>query len=130
MRTGTAIALVSLIAAAGLCGCQKEIAAPNDKGVCWQAVTAQNGGAVSFNKVSEGNPTLESCAAALESMRLRFLGLGGSHQDIAGAYHGTFLFLNNDGVFTAQSFNGPRFFFLGLTPDGRLATASALSTGQ
>ena len=117
------------VVASALGGCQPQVAAPMDKGVCWQAVTAANG-SVTFNKVSSGEATLENCAASLEAMRLRFLGLGGSHHDITGAYQGAFLFLTNEGVFTAETLGGPRFFFLGLTSDGRLATASALSTGQ
>jgi len=117
------------IAAAALAGCQPEVAAPTAPGVCWQAVTGADG-KVAFNKVSGGDATLESCAASLEAVRLRFLAMGGSHHDITGAYQGTFLFLNDNGVFTGQTLNGARFFFLGLTPDGRLATASALSTGQ
>jgi hypothetical protein len=129
MRRRPGFAVLAFVTSAVLGGCQKEVAAPTDAGVCWQAVTGPNR-SVQFNKVSSGDATLESCAAALEAMRLRFLALGGSHQDITGVYQGTFLFLNNDGVFTAQTINGPRFFFLGLTPDGRLATASALSTGR
>ena len=128
MRLRASLAVLPLVAAV-LGGCQREVTAPSDTGVCWQAVTGANG-TVTFNKVASGDKTLESCAASLEAMRLRFLALGGSHQDITGAYQGTFLFLNNDGVFTAESLKGPRFFFLGLTSDGRLATASALSTGQ
>jgi hypothetical protein len=129
MRLRPSSAALAAAATALLSGCGQQVAAPADRGVCYQAVTAA-GGKVTFNKVSTGEASLESCAASLEAMRLRFLALGGSQQDITGAYQGTFLFLNNNGVFTAQSIDGPRFFFLGLTPDGRLATASALSTGQ
>jgi hypothetical protein len=40
------------------------------------------------------------------------------------------LFLNEQGIFTAQDLNGPRYFLLGRAADGSLATAAALSTGQ
>jgi hypothetical protein len=63
-------------------------------------------------------------------MRLRFLSIGGSAEDIMGAYQGNFLFLQKEGVFTSETLNGDRYFLLGRTADGRLATAAVLSTGQ
>jgi hypothetical protein len=45
-------------------------------------------------------------------MRLRFLSLGGGASQITGAYQGNFLFLQDEGVFTADSFDGPRYPFL------------------
>jgi len=116
-------------AAAALSGCAKEVAAPMDRGVCWHVAPLGNG-QVRFNKVSTGEPTIETCAAALEAMRDRFLSIGGNRLEITGAYQGNFLFLNEQGIFTAEQLDGPRYFLLGRTPDGRLATASALSTGQ
>jgi len=121
--------IVAATAAAALTGCAKQIAAPMDRGVCWHVATLDNG-SVKFNKVSTGEPTIETCAAALEAMRDRFLSIGGNRLEITGAYQGNFLFLNEQGIFTAEEINGPRYFLLGRTPDGRLATASALSTGQ
>jgi hypothetical protein len=120
---------LALFAVAALVACQKQVAAPEDAGVCWQAVQSAEG-KVTFNKVSNGERSIETCAAALEGMRERFLNLGGNVQDITGAYQGNFLFLQKEGVFTAETLNGPRYFLLGRTADGRLATAAALSTGQ
>ena len=115
--------------ALALAGCTKQVAAPMDRGVCWHVATLSNGD-VRFNKVSTGEPTIETCAAALEAMRDRFLSLGGSHLEITGAYQGNFLFLNEQGIFTGEDLTGPRYFLLGRSANGQLATAPALSTGQ
>ncbi len=119
----------ALAVAGALAGCGKSVDAPTDVGVCWHAVPLSDG-SVRFNKLAANQPNLESCAASLEAMRLQFLSLGGSNQELMGAYQGNFLFLTKQGVFTAQDYNGPRYFLLGRTADGRLATASALSTGS
>jgi hypothetical protein len=129
MGRASRIAFVAAIAALALAGCAKEVDAPTTAGVCWHAVPLQNG-EVRFNKLSDNNPNIESCAASLEGMRLRFLSIGGSAEDIMGAYQGNFLFLQKEGVFTSETLNGDRYFLLGRTADGRLATAAVLSTGQ
>ena len=123
------LAGLGAIAVLALAGCAKQIDAPTAKGDCWQAIPLQDGG-MRFNKVSGNEPSIESCAASLEGMRLRFLSLGGGSEDIIGAYQGNFLFFQKEGVFTSETLNGGRYFLLGRTADGRLATAAALSTGQ
>jgi hypothetical protein len=129
MRLHPGWILPAAFAAMALSGCAKQVEAPMDRGVCWHMAQLSNG-QMRFNKVSIGEPTIETCAAALEAMRDHFLSIGGSHLEITGAYQGNFLFLNEEGIFTSQDLNGPRYFLLGRTADGRLATASALSTGQ
>ena len=121
-----ALALAAAVSAVALTGCEKKIEAPYDKGVCWHLVPL-TGGKVKFNKVSENRPNLESCAASLEGMRERFLGLGGNQEDMIGAYQGNFLFLGRTGVFTATSLNGARWPALVRTTDGRLAIPSAVA---
>ena len=74
-----------LAASLALSGCAKEVAAPTVTGVCWQAIPLTNGD-IRFNKVSEGEPAMENCAATLEGMRLRFLSMGGNKQEVIGAY--------------------------------------------
>src|ERR1700684_591234 len=109
-----------IAAAAGLlaiAGCAKQIAAPTTTGVCWQAIPLKNGD-IRFNKVSEHEPNMESCAASLEGMRLRFLTLGGNNKEVIGAYQGNFLFLERNGIFMSQTFDGNRYFALGRTADG------------
>ncbi|MEI9890194.1 MAG: hypothetical protein WDN45_05810 [Caulobacteraceae bacterium] len=112
--------------AAALAGCEQKIEAPYDKGVCWHVVPL-TGGKVKFNKLTENRPNLESCAASLEGMRERFLGLGGNQEDVVGAYQGNFLFLGRTGVFTATSLTGARWPALVRTSDGRLAIPSAVA---
>jgi hypothetical protein len=117
---------VATVAVLALGACARQVAAPTDTGICWQAIPLKNGD-IKFNKVSEREPAMENCAATLEGMRLRFLSMGGSNQEIIGAYQGNYLFLESNGIFMSQTFNGNRYFALGRTADGRLATAAALS---
>jgi hypothetical protein len=126
MRAYPQLIIAGIAAVFGLFGCAKQIAAPTATGVCWQAIPLKNGD-IRFNKVSDHEPAMENCAATLEGMRLRFLSMGGNNQEIIGAYQGNFLFLETNGIFMSQSFNGNRYFALGRTADGRLATAAALS---
>jgi hypothetical protein len=119
--------LAALTAALALAACEKQIDAPRDTGVCWNAVTLPNG-ELKFNKLSDHEPTLESCAASLESMRIRFSRLGANQGIVTGAYQGQYLFVANDGVFTSQTLKGGRYLFLVRTGDGRLAKSSAMPT--
>jgi hypothetical protein len=121
-----AVLALAAASAAVLAGCGQRIEAPADRGVCWHVVPL-TGGKVQFNKLSENRPSLESCAASLEGMRERFLGLGGTNQDIVGAYQGNFLFLGNTGVFTSKTLDGGRYPALVRTTDGRLAIPSAVA---
>jgi hypothetical protein len=128
MRTGLAPPLLAAAlgaAALGLAACQKQLEAPVDRGVCWHLAGAP-GGALKFNKLAEGQPDLEHCAAQLEMMRLRFRALGSSQTQVTGAYQGQFLFIQPEGVFTAQSFSGYRYPFMVRTGDGRLAVPGAM----
>jgi hypothetical protein len=125
-RLAPLAALAALtLAAGGLTACEKQIDAPLDRGVCWHAVTLPNGD-LKFNKLSEHEPSLESCAAALEAMRLRFQALGSNQGVVTGAYQGQYLFDADDGIFTSQTLKGGRYLFLVRTGDGRLAKASAM----
>ena len=116
----------ALLSALTLSACSKEIEAPYEKGVCFHVVPL-TGGKVKFNVLAKNRPSLESCAAALEGMRERFLGLGGTSNDIVGAYQGNFLFLGRTGVFTGTKLEGSRWPALVRTQDGRLAVPSAVS---
>lgn len=118
----TAAAALAALAAAA---CQKKIEPPFEKGVCFHVVPL-TGGAVKFNKLAENRPSLESCAAALEGMRQRFLSLGGTNENLVGAYQGSFLFLGRTGVFTGTTLDGARWPALVRTQDGRLAPPSAV----
>ena len=118
--------VLAAVSAVALSGCEPKIEAPYDKGVCWHLVPL-TGGKVKFNEVSRNRPSLESCAASLEGVRERFLGLGGNQEDMIGAYQGNFLFLGRTGVFTATTLTGARWPALVRTGDGRLAIPSAVA---
>ena len=121
------LAVSALLAAAlGLGACEKQVEAPMQAGTCWQMVTRN--AKVAFNPVSQNEPRIETCAASLEAMRLRFLSLGGSAEDIDGAYQGQFLFLRKEGVFTSQTLKGERFILLVRTDDGQLEKLGAQPT--
>jgi hypothetical protein len=70
--------------------------------------------------------SLETCAANLEAMRIKFLTMGGNQQEIVGAYQSNFLFLQKEGILTSTSLEGPRYVALVRTGDGRLAIPSAM----
>ncbi len=104
---------LALLAAAAvmLAACQSGPQAPTDPGVCYHFAAMENG-KPKFNVLATGVPDMEHCAARLEGMRIRFLSLGGTNQEITGAYQGNFIFLEDDGIFTGTSLNGGRYPFL------------------
>ena len=125
-------ASVLLAASAGLAGCGQGVQAPTDAGVCWHMVfdaKGQSGGRVSgkyrFFPLERNVADLEHCAAALDAMRIRFLGLGGSQHEVTGVYQGEYLFIDQRGVFAATALDAPSFPTLRRTDDGRLVPPSA-----
>lgn len=124
MRTSVLLAFGA--GALALAACQQTTKAPFDEGVCYAFEQGKEGEAPKFNVVAENQPQLEFCAARLEEMRQRFLRLGGSRQEIIGSYNGQFLFVDRAGVWTSQSLEGSRFFFMARTGDGRLAIPGAI----
>ncbi len=125
MKAFAALGLAAAVLA--LAACEKAIEAPFDPGVCYYVVPADDGKSPpKFNVVARDQPQLEHCAARLEAMRLRFLGMGGSNRDIIGSYQGQFIFIDATGVKVGKSLTGGRFFFLARTGDGRLAIPGAI----
>jgi hypothetical protein len=122
--TRIAVALSLAAAALALAGCSSQVQAPTDPGVCYHLASMQNG-QPKFNVVAKSVPDMEHCAAQLEAMRVRFLSLGGNTQDIVGAYQGNFLFLGEQGVFTAETYQGPRYPFLVRSGDALVPVGSA-----
>lgn len=116
--------LVLTAAVLALTACAKKTVPPGDAGVCYHVVP-QKDGTLKYNKLVQAD-SLEKCAANLEAMRIKFLRLGGSQQDIYGAYQANFLFLVKEGVMTSTSLEGPRYVALVRTGDGRLAIPSAM----
>jgi hypothetical protein len=113
-----ALAALSLVTVLG--ACSQSLQPPGDVGVCYYMASVE-GAKAQFNVVARGVPDMEHCAADLEAMRIRFLNLGGGRSQIAGAYQGAFLFLQEEGVFTSSTYEGVRYPFLVRTGDGRLA---------
>jgi hypothetical protein len=123
--------LPAVLAALSLTACEKPIEAPYTQGVCYQVIFLDKDGKTArFNEVAHGRPNLESCAAALEGMRIHFLSLGGTATDIVGAYQGNFLFLDRYGVFTGQTLTSARYPALVRTGDGRLVIPGAVQQSQ
>lgn len=117
--------LVPLILAAALSSCApKTQDAPTDVGVCWHVVYLKDE-SLKFNKLASGQPNLETCAASLEGMRLRFRGFGGQ-EEITGAFQGNYIFIRRAGVFTSGSLTGGRYPALVRSGDGRLVIPGAI----
>ena len=120
----TAATLLAASAALGACAQRTE--PPGDPGVCYNVVP-QKGGKLKYFKLVN-TPSLETCAANLEAMRLKFLRMGGTQQEVYGAFQANFLFLQSEGVLTSTSLEGPRYVALVRTGDGRLAIPGAMPT--
>jgi hypothetical protein len=117
----------AILATLAVAGCAKPVVAPQEADACFEA-SPRADKTIVFNKLSDHEPTMESCAAALEGMRQRFLGLGGSRHEIMGTYNGRFLFLGPGGVQMSDSIDGMRFPFLVRTDDGRLEAPGTVET--
>ncbi len=116
-----------LLCAAALAGCAKRTEPPGTVGVCYHVVPLKDG-KLRYNRLTDA-PNIETCAAKLEGMRLQFLRMGGSTQNIYGAYQANFLFLEPQGVMTSTSLESPRFTLLVRTGDGRLVMPTAIPQG-
>lgn len=116
--------ILALAASAALVGCAKRTEPPGTPGICYHVVFEKDG-TLKYNKVV-ATPNLETCAANLEAMRIKFLSLGGSAQEILGAYQANFIFLQREGVFSSTTLEGPRYLALVRTGDGRLAIPGAM----
>ena len=114
------------VAALALSACEKAVEAPFDRGVCYAVEVGDEGEAPRFNKVVDNQPQIEFCAARLEEVRLRFLRIGGSRQEITGSYQGQFIFIDRGGVWLSKTLDGGRFNAMARTGDGRLAMPGAI----
>lgn len=120
-----AAAAVSLLA---LGACQKRIEPPGDPGVCY-TVSFKKDGSLVYHKLVNA-PNLETCAANLEALRIKFLRMGGTAQETLGAYQANFIFVQREGIFSGASLDGPRYPALVRTGDGRLAIPGAMPQQQ
>lgn len=124
MQRLTLTAAALLLAGGAIGACSQRTEPPGDPGICYNVVPQKNGKLKYFKLVNA--TSLESCAANLEAMRLKFLRMGGTQQNIYGAYQANFLFLQQEGVLTSTSLEGPRYVALVRTGDGRLAIPGAM----
>ena len=120
------LAALAALAVSGLAltACEARTEPPGDAGICYHVVPQKDGKLKYFKLVNA--PNLETCAANLEAMRIKFLKMGGSQQNIYGAYQSNFLFLQSEGVLTSTTLEGPRYVALVRTGDGRLAIPGAM----
>ena len=118
-------ALVAGLSILALSACSKRTLPPGGQGVCWHVVKDKSG-ELKFNTLKSDVPTLEHCAAELESMRIRFLRMGGTVREVTGAYMGNFIFVERQGIFTAPSLEEHPYLALVRTGDGRLAVPGAM----
>ena len=118
-------ALVAGLSVLLLSACAKRTLPPGGQGVCWHVVKDQDG-ELKFNKLKTDVPDLEHCAAELESMRVRFLRMGGNMREVTGAYMGNFIFVQREGILTAPSLEEHPYVALVRTGDGRLAVPGAM----
>ncbi|CAN7406829.1 hypothetical protein [Brevundimonas sp. LjRoot202] len=118
------------LGALALASCNDSVEAPYVQGVCFAVEVGEEGEAPVFNKLAENQPQIEHCAARLEEMRLRFLRQGGSRQEVTGAYHGQYIFIDREGVWIGKSLEGSRFIAMARTGDGRLAVPGAIARDE
>ena len=121
---GLALTAIAVSLAAPLVACEKSIPAPTEAGVCYQAIFVKDG-SVRFNKLTDHEAKIETCAAALEAMRLRFEVMGGA-SEIVGSYQGNYIFLLKEGIFRSDSLKGARYPMLVRIGGGQLAQPGAV----
>lgn len=97
-----------LVSGLALTGCEKQVEAPSDRGVCWHMVMGDDG-KPKFNKLAENVPDIEHCAGALELMRRDFARLGQRSDEVIGGYQGQFVWLEREGIFFSQTLTGSRY---------------------
>lgn len=124
MRVSVTLAAAAAAALVGACSQGPDF--DFEPGVCY-FVARPEGAPPRLEVVAREQAQIEFCAARLEEMRLKFLRMGGSNQEIVGAYQGRFIFIDREGVKIGQSLDGSRFFAMARTGDGRLAIPGAIA---
>jgi len=125
MRRPFLIAASVVAAGLALSACEKQIKAPFEKGVCFHVATNKDK-TLRFNPVERNVPSMEQCAATLEGMRIRFMRMGSPNRTLTGSYQGSFIFVEKEGIYLGQTYDGARFMSLVRTGDGRLAVPGAI----
>lgn len=100
--------LVAGAAILALTGCSKTVEAPSQIGFCY-LMSPQKDGTVKFNPIAHDIKDLEHCALQLELARRRMKGLGSTKDEWIGAYQGSFIFVEREGIFTSTKLDGIRY---------------------
>lgn len=120
---------VALVLMLALTACSSEkIKAPRDARVCYY-IAQQADGAIRNNVVARNVKNIEECAVELERMRLRFLRMGGTKDEILGAYQGNFVFMTRQGIFTSKRIEGMRYLLM-VRANGKLVMPGAIVRRQ
>lgn len=117
--------MILALAAGSLSACERSVEVPRDVGTCWHMVLGEDNNP-RFNSLARNVPNIETCAAELEGMRLRFNRLGQRNDEMIGGYQGRFIFLVPEGVFFGQTLTGARFPAMVRSGDGRLIVPGAM----
>ena len=120
-----ALSALLLGSAVALGACDHSVEAPGGAGLCWHMATGPDG-KVKWNQLAQNQPDLEHCAAQLDQMRLRFMGLGSMQNNVTGAFQTQFLFAGPEGVYTSQTYKGYRYLLMVHSGDGRLVKPGAM----
>lgn len=114
------LVIAAALATVVLAGCETGPQAPTDTGVCYTVATLRDG-KVKFNVVARNQPSMESCIARLEELRIKFQRMGSDRRDLIGAYQGKFLFIDGSGVAVADGLKSGRFYAFTRAANGQLA---------
>jgi hypothetical protein len=120
--------LAAAAAMLALSGCAKTLEAPSEAGVCYLLATPKNAPA-KFNQIADHVADIEHCAAQIDLVRKNFGRLGSAKQDYVGAFQGAFVFVDNDGVTTANKLTGTRYPLL-TNFHGELIAPGAIVEGK
>ncbi len=126
----TVLTLAAVAAAVALTGCQKQLKAPRDAGVCYfigHPDGPDGKPTVKFNPIARDVPDLEHCAVKLYGARMSMLATNTAGNRTEGSYQGSFLFVTNSTVDYSQTYEGPAFPFLVKDPySDRLVTPGSV----
>jgi hypothetical protein len=104
----TPILAAAAVAVLALTACAKTVEAPSQAGLCY-LMSPQKDGTVKFNSIAHDIKDLEHCALELELARRRLKGLGSTRDEWIGAYQGSFIFVEREGIFTSTKLDGIRY---------------------
>ena len=120
-----AVAAVAGAAAFGLTGCEKQLKAPMERGVCF-SIGHLSTGETKFNVVARDVENLEKCAVHIYTLHRSRLATGTAGEWTEGTYGGAFLWANAREVKYSQHYEGPRMPFLVRAPGNRLVQPGAI----